>query len=755
MPVVLRAGAGWRSGSDQLGVAAFMQSPEAEWPVLSGWLPPGAGSSVSRQETGLSPASSLPAGETVVLVPGETASGQDLRGLGGTGKTTVAASVAQAHWRHRMVDLVVWVTGSGPDAVVSGYAQALRDIGLPAAGDPEQAAASFLGWLQQTRQPWLVVVDDLSDPAVVAELWPRGPGGRVLVTTEYPDLADQMGDPRLMAVGPYSPREALAYLFAKLQADPSQRAGAVDLAHGLGLLPLALAQAAAVMAETGMDCREYLARAAEGDDSPGRAGGMPAQLARQALALSAGYADQLPPAGLAGRVLAFISMLSPRGIPGALLTGDAAQTCITGRAAGEDGSAAVRAAAHNLARAGLVSIDASSAARTVLVHPVVQAAIRLQLPAAEQDRIAKAVAEALSQAWLWPDMPLDIAQALRDCTAQLRDVSGSALWASESQLALLRAGQSLDSSHMPRSAVAYWRTLLGISQQGLGPDHAQTALVRDMYGSACRAAGRFDEAITVYEHELTDSEHDLGPRSPGTLAARLKLTRAYRAASRPDDAVPLAKQAAADYDDDAGPAHPDTLAAQEELVRACLVAGRHSEAVTAAAHIRTARERALGSGHPDTLAAADLLVDAYLAAGRFKQAIAACRRAVADRERAHEPGHQATIAARTRLALAYRMANKPKDAIGPCEQVLADREQAQGPDHPDTINSRAELALTCYAARRLPQSIKHYERVVADCERVFGPGHPRTLRAQEDLAEAAAGAQSILGIDLRSPAKRD
>ncbi|MBO0777136.1 MAG: hypothetical protein J2P34_12565, partial [Actinobacteria bacterium] len=84
---------------------------------MSGWLPPGAASPVSRQETGLGPASSLAAGETVVLVPGDAAAGDGLRGLGGTGKTTAAASVARAHWRHRMVDLVVWVTGSGRDAV--------------------------------------------------------------------------------------------------------------------------------------------------------------------------------------------------------------------------------------------------------------------------------------------------------------------------------------------------------------------------------------------------------------------------------------------------------------------------------------------------------------------------------------------------------------------------------------------------------------------------------------------------------------
>ena len=47
--------------------------------------------------------------------------------------------------------------------------------------DLEQAAARFLTWLETTERRWLVVLDDLSDPADLRRLWPRrrsraGPG---------------------------------------------------------------------------------------------------------------------------------------------------------------------------------------------------------------------------------------------------------------------------------------------------------------------------------------------------------------------------------------------------------------------------------------------------------------------------------------------------------------------------------------------------------------------------------------------------
>ncbi len=66
-----------------------------------------------------------------------------------------------------------------------------------------------------------------------------------------------------MPVGTFSPRESLSYLSTKLQTDPDQWIGALDLARDLGYLPIALALAGALMAETGLDCREYRGRFAD------------------------------------------------------------------------------------------------------------------------------------------------------------------------------------------------------------------------------------------------------------------------------------------------------------------------------------------------------------------------------------------------------------------------------------------------------------------------------------------------------------
>src|SRR5579872_1060099 len=211
--------------------------PPGSWsargPVVSGRIPPLADFASPRPETGCS-LRSLPPGQATVLVAadGGTAGGPDggpggggLDGMGGTGKTHLAAALAREHLDERAADLVVWVSATGRDAVIASYAQALRTAGGPAAGDgPEQAAAEFMDWLAKTDRPWLVVLDDLNDPAAIEGYWPRGAAGRTLITTESRDVGQLTGS-RVVPVGALSHREALWYISERLGADHDQRMG--------------------------------------------------------------------------------------------------------------------------------------------------------------------------------------------------------------------------------------------------------------------------------------------------------------------------------------------------------------------------------------------------------------------------------------------------------------------------------------------------------------------------------------------------
>ena len=720
------------------------QSGQPVWPLLSGLMPPLADSLIPRTESGLALADSLRPGETAVLVTADDAA-HAVGALGGTGKTQLAVAIAHTLWQRRAVDLLVWVTASGQDAILAGYAQALGDVGAPDPHEGPQAAAShFLTWLAETDRPWLAILDDLTDPAALEGLWPWGPHGRVVVTTNRPDTAVRAHSPRVVEVGPFSHREGLNYLSTKLHADPDQWIGALDLATELDFLPITLAQAGALMADTGIDCREYRTRIADRRQALSTQAGAASSIFAATCALALELADQLPPAGLARPALALTSVLDPNGIPGAVLTSQAACAFLTrARGAAPVDDVQTRTAVHNLARVGLVTVNTTSAARTVRVHAQVQAVARDSLSVAECDQACRAAADALLQVWpQWP-VPATFDQALRDCTARLRQIAGTLLWTPQCHPLLLRAGQSLDDAGLAGPAMAYWQEMIDIGRPALGAGHAHTVFARDRLAAAYEAAGRPEDAIAVYERALADRERGQGAGHPDTLAARSSLARAYRAAGRPGDSIRLAERTLAESERAQGPGHPDTLAARSELAQAYLSAGLRGEAVTVFEHTLAGSEQVFGPAHPDTMTARANLAHAYRATGRLKDAIPLFERTLADREKVQGSDHPDTLTARGSLAAAYRAADRMRDAIGVYKRTLTDRERVQGPDHPDTITARGNLADAYHLAHKLKDALPLYERALADRERVLGPDHPDTITARGNLASAYHSARKV------------
>ena len=93
---------------------------------------------------------------------------QVLSGGGGVGKSQLAAFYAREAINRR-TDLVVWVNASAPGAITAAYAQAAARVQVRGvtgqAADVEADAQKFLEWAAGTEHSWLVVLDDVTDPA--------------------------------------------------------------------------------------------------------------------------------------------------------------------------------------------------------------------------------------------------------------------------------------------------------------------------------------------------------------------------------------------------------------------------------------------------------------------------------------------------------------------------------------------------------------------------------------------------------------
>ena len=172
--------------------------------IVTGAYEPGPGRGlpladghITRAEISNALAEALRPGRTASLAPARVPGlpGFPRDWLSASGKTQAAVAYAEDLWASESIDILVWVDrdqscrravharrGGGRDARGGGTGTGTGTAGGQAPGDwaagaAEAVAASFLGWLRETTRPWLIVLDDLADPAVMAERLARGNDG--------------------------------------------------------------------------------------------------------------------------------------------------------------------------------------------------------------------------------------------------------------------------------------------------------------------------------------------------------------------------------------------------------------------------------------------------------------------------------------------------------------------------------------------------------------------------------------------------
>jgi tetratricopeptide (TPR) repeat protein len=686
-----------------------------------------------------------------ILIPGSAAalvsSPTSAQGMpnwpGASGKTQIAALIAESMWRLHDIDALIWISVTDRASILSGFVEAsVAATGIEPTGTAESVAVRFAGWLGETRQPWLVVLDDLPEAIDLDGLWPAGPAGRTLVTCPQP--AGVIGGPgtRVIPVGFFSVREALDGLTERLSTNLFQREGAIDLVDTLGREPLALAQAAAVVASSNMTCREYrdffISRREQlwpgSDETP--------SAAMVTWILSLERAESLLPGESVRLMLVLVALLDGHGIPGAIF-GTRAVAEYLGGATAQASTAADSQRAWDvllvIERTGLISINREVAPPTVGMSSAVQTAIRLAAPAQVQELAAGAAASALLEVWPADEPQAWAAASLRANAASLQDAAADVLWADGCHPLLMRVGSSLDQARMVGSAVEYWQDLAARCDTKLPPGHPDALVVAAQLSAAYLKAGQAAEAVQWYQRVLAERTHELAPGHSAIVATRVSLARALIMAGEPADAVTVLLRAVADCEQFRGGTHQDTLGARDELAAAHQAAGDLTAASRLLARSLDDRERLQGPRDPQTMATRDRLAAAYLKEGRTKDAINHYRRAMSDREKVLGRAHRDTIATAASLSAAYQAAGRMPAAMQLAEQCSADSERVLGPDHADTLVRLVNLAYLYYAVGRVGDAEALLRKTLVRCERTLPPGDALTRTVRQSLANIGGG----------------
>ncbi|MFH1861555.1 MAG: FxSxx-COOH system tetratricopeptide repeat protein, partial [bacterium] len=187
----------------------------------------------------------LAAGKSTALVA--------LHGTGGVGKTQIALQYSYQHAADYQV--IWWVSAEEAFQLSADFGElAVRLKLISAEAKQEDKVSATRSWLEE-NSGWLLVLDNLPQPADLPDCCPASHTGRLLITSRYE--GDWCATAEPLDVDVFTPQEAVKFLHRRTEKNEST--AAEQLAVKLGNLPLALEHAAAYVNETACTLANYLA----------------------------------------------------------------------------------------------------------------------------------------------------------------------------------------------------------------------------------------------------------------------------------------------------------------------------------------------------------------------------------------------------------------------------------------------------------------------------------------------------------------
>ncbi len=663
---------------------------------------------------------------------------QTLYGLGGVGKTQVA--LEYAHRFKSDYDLIWWIPAEQPQAISLALAELASRLGIQTSDNATEAASVALDKLRRgAGGRWLLVFDNAEDPADLDPFLPGGPG-HVIVTSRN-HAWTRYAHPVELNV--FSREESTAHL---MQHVPGlDKDSAARIADAVGDLPLAVGQAAAWLAETGMPASLYVERLE--------------RQAADALGLSKPFGYAMPVAATwnlslqrlkerapaAVRLLQILAFCSPEPISATLLYGDEMNAALLPLDEALRDRLTLGTVIREAGRLALIKVNRAST--SVQMHRLVQAVIRSQMTANQQAEARHSVHRILAASrpgygdtddpanWsvydiIWPHLEPSHAEECDD----------------ERTRELLIDWLRYQRFHGElQSGAVLADRLQRLWTRDLGPDNRQTLQVQFQLANMLRAQGRFSTARNLDTQVLGRQRAVLGANHSDTLATAYGLAADLRGLGDFRRSLALDRKTYASFRKQFGAEYPRTLTAAHNLACSLRLAGDFAAARRLDERTLERQQRVFGPNHPSTLLTAAELGRDLRETGALRESVKLLRatydtyRAVIGDERV------LTLFTANCLAVSLRRAGEFDNAMRLTEETYSRFLKIYGPRALHSLSCALSLASDYSAHGDHSRGLDIATEVHAGYRESLGSNHPHTLVARNSQIICMRGVGDLTG----------
>jgi Tfp pilus assembly protein PilF len=646
-----------------------------------------------------------------------------IHGMGGVGKTQLAARYAREHRDN--YDVIWWLRAEQPLTLHADLASLAVALGLVGTEAEEQdAMTAARGWLEINGR-WLLVFDNVPVPDAIADLLPEGSGGHVLITSRaHADWRALHAEP--LALDVWQRTEAVAFLRERTGEQDSDAEEMV--AQALGDLPLALEQAAAYANAKAITLTGYTERLR--DRAPELfAAGRPAGYEHTVATVWQMAFEEIAQHPIAHGLLGVCAHLAPERIPRELLA-----VTVEHNMTAEVGQQATDDAIELLLRYALLM---SSSEQTFGMHRLIGQLTRDRAEPASRAHAATAAVTALASLWptssweheQWPACQRLLAPALAATAHSLRYRAAPEHTAS----VLGRVGQYQEARARLTSAQELTERALAIKETIYGPEDPAIAATLSNLGVMQEKLAQYEAARATQQRALAIFEAAYGPEHPVVGSTLTNLGTAQHSLEQFEAARATLQRALTIFETSYGPEDPQIAFVLTNLGNVQRKLGEFEQGRAALQRALAINEATYGPEHRLVSRPLMNLGAVQQQLGELDAARATQQRALAICEATYGPEHPQTAIVLTNLGIVQAQLDNPEQGHAALQRALAINEAVYGPEHPQVASTLANLSNVQQQLGELAAARVTLQRALAINEALYGPEHPRLAITLDEL----------------------
>ncbi|MEU2507041.1 FxSxx-COOH system tetratricopeptide repeat protein [Streptomyces sp. NPDC007863] len=691
-------------------------------PAIWGNVPPHNPNFVGREYLLDQVREQLLTGDTSAVLP------HALHGMGGVGKSQIAIEYVYRYAHD--YDIVWWIPSEQPTMILTALTELAQRMGLNVSNEANQAVPAVREALRRGApyDRWLLVFDNAENVEAVRPYFPTGGTGKILITSRNQEW-DRVA--RTLSVDIFTREESKALL--RRRARDLSDTDADLLAEALGDLPLAIEQAAAWQAVTGMAVPEYLRLIKEkiaelmlelvpSPDYP--------MSVAAAWDVSLRQLEQRNPAAL--QFLQVCSFFAPEPISRSFFNNSRTTTIAPELNEALRDPIRLNRAIREINIYALARIEHRH--NTIQLHRLVQAVLVNRMSPQQQADMRHGAHLLLADAnpnnptsrALWPRY-----QQLLPHVTGSRAVECEDPWVRRLIRGMVEFlhtwGDHAGAAAMAREALRIWTEKFGAEDQ-------QTLQMAKWLAFVLRALGEYQEAAAMMERTADTYIRTMGEDHEGTLDALIQLTSGLRLRAEMARGLEIDRSVYERSLRAFGEEDPATLRAAHNLGIGLRLMGLYEEARTV--DTETARLRALhmGENHATTLNTLTGLSIDIRETGDYLEAAAHQESVYARQSAAFGEDAPSALGAARVLSVCRRRAGDHEGALALAESVWSKFVDRYGPDHPDAVACAANLVVDLRQDGQLQRSRELAEATIDRYTAKLGGHHPYTLSARVNLA---------------------